>query len=112
MQERWPKICEFFGLVGVPPGQAPDLTYVSREDFARMNAENRESLEKEMKVSLPAVTLMDSTFAFLEAPNFDRHLSLERARRFGFEEERSPMECWTTAFARYHAAKMCYVAAK
>ncbi|KAM4064342.1 sirq protein [Hirsutella rhossiliensis] len=98
----WPAIASWFGLVGVGPagdeGALKPGEYVAKhkQAFAEQNR------PKALKCGVGAGSAqLDAVGWWLK---FDRHLSLERLRVLGFQEQRDPVEGWLGAFEQFRAA--------
>ncbi|KAK0105642.1 hypothetical protein ONS95_004170 [Cadophora gregata] len=101
MKERWPKICEYFGLVGVAPLDEGKGKLLPGE-YLRVNRERLE--EKGLRgVDVWKGDFLD-TYGFY--CNFDRQLILKRIREVGFSEERDPHGSWVEAFEGFRRAGM------
>ncbi|KAL8673607.1 MAG: hypothetical protein Q9168_001962 [Polycauliona sp. 1 TL-2023] len=101
MKERWPKLAAYFGLQGEAPieGKEPVL---KPSEYINKHRAKAEKLR--MKCS-PVFEgeFLDSYGFYLD---FDRQLSLEKARKAGFGEELDPTASWFKAFDRFKAAGM------
>ncbi|KAH9218272.1 hypothetical protein DL95DRAFT_434371 [Leptodontidium sp. 2 PMI_412] len=87
--ERWPMICDYFGLVGVPPLHEGKGALLPGE---YLQAHKEELEERGFNgVSVWKGDFLD-TYGFY--CDFDRQLSLARIREVGFLEERDPHESW------------------
>ena len=101
MSERWPAITKYFGLEGVGP-------VVDARDLLKPG----EYIEKHKRVLgewggkgsrvFKAEYLDEYGYHF----TFDRHMSLEKARKVGFDEEIEPDTSWFKAFDRLRLAGM------
>ncbi|RDW60201.1 hypothetical protein BP5796_11807 [Coleophoma crateriformis] len=98
MQERWPALCSYFGLEGVPPSGSRDALLPG----AYVKAHRHELQKRGMKGTevFKAEFLDNYGFIF----DFDRQFSLQKARRAGFVDEVDPNQSWFTAFDRFKAA--------
>ncbi|KAK0199357.1 hypothetical protein DFS33DRAFT_1401005, partial [Desarmillaria ectypa] len=100
MSERWPFLCEYFGLVGL----APDVEHPrSIADYMKKHAHQREELGLVVKdpMSFGIVDL------WMDWSNFDRY-SVERAREAGFTEETDQKTAWYTVFDRFKRASLIF----
>lgn len=108
--KKWPKLCEYFGLVGVEPSEANGG---SGSDPAAYVSENREKwfeLEKQHGLQSGRVGNDRSYSGFphfiMSMFNFDRNLDLSAMRSI-YEQEDVPVEKpWYTAFDRFRKAKI------
>jgi hypothetical protein len=102
MRERWPQIASWFGLKGVGP---PETASASDQKPSKFIRENEEKLKEAgvKGVDIWNAGQLDSYGYWL---TFDRHLSLERLRKAGFEEERRPEQGWWDAFEMFKKAGM------
>ena len=100
MSKRWSALAGYFGLVGTGPIDDPDLLKPSeyierhRETLIKQGLKGNEVFKGQF---------LDSYGYYL---NFDRQMSLEKARSAGFEEEIDPNSSWFKAFDRFRAAGM------
>ncbi|KAL2062461.1 hypothetical protein VTL71DRAFT_6727 [Oculimacula yallundae] len=101
MAERWPLICEHFGLVGVPSVDEGRGALLPGEYLQA----NKDVLEKKgfKGVDVWKGDFLD-TYGFY--CNFDRQLSLAKIREIGFLEERDPHRSWVESFERFKTAGM------
>ena len=101
MSERWPAITKWFGLEGVWPD-------VNAEDALKPG----EYMEKHKRVLEEQGGKGSRVFKaeYLDGYGyhftFDRHMSLEKVRKVGFEEEIDPNSSWFRAFERLRSAGM------
>lgn len=101
MKERWPKICEYFGLFGVGPTDEGKGALLPGK-YLQANKEKLE--EKGLKgVDVWKGDFLD-TYGFY--CDFDRQLRLKRIRDEGFEEERDPHQSWVETFEAFRRAGM------
>lgn len=110
MADRWPAICAYFGLIGVPPLPVGDPAYVNPSDFMQRYADEKRQMESRMRTRTQEITLMGFIGNCLMIFDFHRHFRLDKARKVGFEEEGTPEGCWLQAFDRYAEAGKLYVA--
>lgn len=118
--EIWPRLAEWFGLVGVGPsenmqdqdralkaGELPQTSlsrtpgeYVAkhRDTFAKHGAVNAAS----GGVGVGSRQL-DSVGYWL---TFDRQLSLKKLRETGFEGDRDPVQGWLESFEKFRSARL------
>jgi hypothetical protein len=98
MSVRWPQIASWFGLKGTPPvGEKKVPSEFIKEHAGRLEEEGVKG------VDIWNAEQLDAYGYWL---TFDRHLSLERLRSVGFEEERRPEEGWWEAFEMFKRAGM------
>ena len=101
MSEHWPAIAQYFGLEGV----GPDVDTKNALKPGEYIEKHKQVLEdwggKGTKV-FRTEALDEYGYHF----TFDRHMSLEKTRDVGFEEEIEPMASWTKAFDRLKMAGM------
>ncbi|KJZ77691.1 hypothetical protein HIM_02868 [Hirsutella minnesotensis 3608] len=99
----WPALAAWFGLVGVGPAGEAGLKpgeYVAKHKhlFGEMG------LDKALSCGVGAGSAqLDAVGWWLK---FDRHLSLDRLRALGFEEQRDPVEGWLEAFQKLRDARI------
>lgn len=107
---KWPIICAYFGLKGVPPtnGSGPDPAQYLGE-----NADRWAELEKKYGLQKGRVSGNSRSFqgfpAFIMSMfDFDRPLDLSKTHQAwgSGKEERNTQEAWYTAFDRFRAAKI------
>ena len=105
MSERWPAIANYFGLEGVGPlsdgGDGKDKLLKPGEYIERHKNILDEWGGKGSRV-FKAEALDEYGYHF----TFDRQMSLDKVRGFGFEEEVEPKASWFKAFDRLRAASM------
>ena len=104
MSARWPALAKYFGLEGVGPvddddGKASVLKPGEYTEKHRRVLEERGVKGNEVF----AAEFLDSYGYYLD---FDRQLSLDKAREAGFEEEIDPKLSWFKAFDRLRKAGM------
>jgi len=100
MQEKWPALAKYFGLEGVGPSDDPNVLPPSKY------AEKHAHVLKQLGIKANTVfqgEFLDTYGFYL---NFDRHMSLEKIRKAGFEEEGDPDLAWFKAFDKYKEAGM------
>ena len=106
MSERWPAIADYFGLEGTGP--LDDDDHAGKEDllkpgeFIEMHKDVWDRWGGKGSRVFKAEALDEYGYHF----TFDRHMSLEKVRGVGFEEEREPNASWFRAFERLRAAGM------
>jgi hypothetical protein len=111
----WPRLAEWFGLVGVGPspessesvdrqgGGNPGEMLMPGEYIAKHRGIFGElGLERAEKAGVSAgASQLDSIGTWL---TFDRQLSLERLKASGFTEERDPVRGWLESFEAFRRA--------
>ena len=98
MSERWPAIANYFGLEGTGPLE--DMEGVLKPgEYIEMH---KGLLDGKASRVFKAEALDEYGYHF----TFDRHMSLEKVRGVGFEEEIDPNASWFKAFDRLRAAGM------
>ncbi|KAJ7277554.1 hypothetical protein C8J57DRAFT_1309612 [Mycena rebaudengoi] len=100
MRERWPLIAAHFGLVGTGPPDPDDI--LKPGEYIIKHADILKERCKKSNAVFKA-EFLDSYGYYL---NFDRHLSLDKARAAGFDEEMDPTGSWLKAFDSFKAAGM------
>ncbi|KAH0840716.1 hypothetical protein AYO21_00630 [Fonsecaea monophora] len=110
MSAKWPAICEYFGLVGVPPLPLGDPTYVSPAQYLEQHKEELRQMESQLGNKIQQVDLMTGLDIWLMNFDFDHHLALGKARSVGFVEEGTVTGSWIQTFDRYRAARKLWVA--
>lgn len=101
MRERWPAIAGYFGLEGVgPSGVSMDV--LKPGEYIEKHKRVWEEWGGKGSRVFKAEALDEYGFHY----SFDRHMSLEKARAVGFEEEIEPMTSWFKAFDRLKMAGM------
>ena len=101
MSERWPAIARWFGLEGVGPDVDAKDALKPGEYMEKHKRVLEEQGGKGSKV-FKAEYLDGYGYHF----TFDRHMSLEKVRKVGFEEEIDPNSSWFRAFERLRSAGM------
>ncbi|KAM0255701.1 hypothetical protein ACHAPA_012384 [Fusarium lateritium] len=108
--QKWPIICEYFGLKGVGPvaeGSAPEPTQYLTE-----HGEKWKEMEKEYGLVSGRVGNMRSCrglpMAIMNAFNFDRHLDMSKTHKMWGKatEEVDTKQAWYLAFDRFRMAKV------
>jgi hypothetical protein len=102
MSERWPQIASWFGLKGVAPPETASASDPKPSDFIREN-EGKLKEAGVKGVDIWNAGQLDSVGYWL---TFDRHLSVERLRGAGFEEDIRPEQGWWNAFEMFKKAGM------
>lgn len=98
MSERWPAIAKYFGLEGVGPRGDKLIPgeYIEKHKHVMEKWGGKGS--RVFKAEMLDVYGYHFTF--------DRHMSLDKVREVGFEEEMEPDGSWFKAFDRLKAAGM------
>ncbi|KAJ9625442.1 hypothetical protein H2204_010304 [Knufia peltigerae] len=107
--QKWPVICEYFGLRGVAPekGSGPDP-----EKYLTTNMDRWVEMEKKYGLQTGRVTQATNFVGFphfiMVLFNFDRHLDLDKMHRiWGSEKEEWDVKTsWWTALDRFKKAKI------
>ena len=101
MSERWPAIAGYFGLKGVGPDfDGKDV--LKPGEYIDKHKQVLEEWFGKVSMVFKAEALDDYGYHY----TFDRHMSLEKARKAGFKEEIEPMTSWFKAFDRLRLAGM------
>ena len=102
--DKWPGICEDFGLEGAPPGPEP----YSIEDFVRKHSATWEQMVQKQGLKQGIMEQFSWPFLYFvtTAFNFDRQYDLSNARSVGFTETIDTVKGYTTAFQRMREAKI------
>ncbi len=100
MREQWPRIAGYFGLVGTGPAVPDDILKpgeytIKHEDVLKNKCKRPNEVFK--------AGFLVSYGYYL---SFDRHMSLDKAREAGFDEEMDPAASWFKAFESFKAAGM------
>lgn len=101
-RQRWPQIASWFGLNGAPPSETASVNDPKPSDFIK---EHQDKLTETgaKTVDIWNAGQLDSVGYWL---TFDRHLSLDRLRGAGFDEEREPENGWWNTFEMFKKAGM------
>ncbi|KAF4969098.1 hypothetical protein FZEAL_10292 [Fusarium zealandicum] len=108
--EKWPVICEYFGLKGVGPaadGSAPEPTQYLAE-----HADKWQEMERKYGLVTGRVGNGRSLGGFpmfiMDAFNFDRHVDMEKTHEMWGRatEEVGTKQAWYTAFDRFRKARI------
>lgn len=100
MAERWPRICNYFGLEGVGPSEDPSTLRPGEYTKKHLH------VLEELGLKANAVFKGDFLDTYGYYLTFDRQLSLDKARSAGFSEEIDPNSSWFKAFDRFRKAGM------
>ncbi|KAF2485174.1 hypothetical protein BDY17DRAFT_246860 [Neohortaea acidophila] len=111
--EKWPAICEYFGLKGTPPPPSGS-SIQSPGDYLNAHIEQWKELERKQSLATGRVgndrSLAGYLYFIMSMFDFDRHLDLTRQnqvlKQAGPVEEWDPKRAWWTAFDRFRAAKI------
>lgn len=101
MSERWPAIAKYFGLEGVAP-LGDDEDALKPGEYIEKHKDVLDKWGGKGSRVFKAEALDGYGYHF----TFDRHMSLEKVRGVGFEEEIEPDGSWFKAFDRLRAAGM------
>ena len=108
--DKWPVICEFFGLKGVGPpagGSGPQPG-----EYIAAHLEEWKKLEKENNLQSGRVgndrSLSFYPYFIMTQFDFDRHMDLSKSHKVWSDktEEVDQKQVWWTAFERYRKAKI------
>ena len=102
MSERWPVIAGYFGLEGVGPDVVVGKDVMKPGEYI----EKHKLALEEWGGKGSTVFKAEALDAYGYHYTFDRHMSLEKARKVGFAEEIEPMTSWFKAFDRLRLAGM------
>ncbi len=104
MTERWPQLCDYFGLVGTAP--ADD----GKDGGKRLRPSQYVMKHKDVleKAGIKGLDVWKA--AFLDDLGYmldmDRHFDMSKLRSIGFTEEVDPGESWKQAFDMFKRAGM------
>lgn len=101
--ERWPAIAAYFGLEGVGPVEN-DPNVLKPGAYIKKHQHVLEEAQHGNKSTL--VFKPDFLDAYGYRLNFDRQMSLDKARSAGFTEEVDPISSWFKTFDRFKKASM------
>jgi hypothetical protein len=105
--EKWPAICDYFGLVGVGP-EDDDRDKFSVTNYMQQHKSEWEEYEK--KHELKSGIVQSTGFEFLEVlitlGMFDRHYDLSKISHAGFQEREDTLGNYLDTFALMKRAKM------
>ena len=111
--QKWPVICDFFGLKGTPP--PPGGTGQSPGEYLSTHIEQWKEIEKKYSLATGRVGNDRSLGIFsafiMQYLTFDRQLDLNKQHKTwnsngGKAEEIDSKTAWWTAFERFRAAKI------
>ena len=102
MSERWPAIANYFGLEGTGPVDDDD----GKEEGPLKPGEYIEMHKGVWDGKGSRVFKAEALDEYGYHFTFDRHMSLEKVKEVGFEEEMEPNASWFKAFERLRAAGM------
>lgn len=104
--ELWPRIADWFGLVGVGPRDGMPAVKPGEYIAEHQHQFLENGLPKAVKDGVGAGRMqLDSIGWWL---TFDRQLSPERLRVCGFTEQRDPIEGWLRAFGQFENAGLIF----
>ncbi|KAH7065117.1 hypothetical protein B0J12DRAFT_613154 [Macrophomina phaseolina] len=108
--DRWPALCECFGLEGVGPDEGGEgFAKAAPVGFLREHPDQVEALERDKGVRLQEMPIGEGLEMWLHVFDFDHHLKLDKARSVGFAEEVPLRQMWKTAVERYARAGRAYL---
>ncbi|KAJ9630178.1 hypothetical protein H2204_008683 [Knufia peltigerae] len=105
-EEKWPMLCEYFGLKSAPPSDN------SREVRAYINDNMGRWKELEQKYGLrddiaqSGITMPGFEILHLILADFDRQYDMSKIYRAGFKEDYSVMDIWGKTWDEMRKAKM------
>ena len=103
MSERWPAIANYFGLEGTGPlDDGKEEGLLRPGEYIEMHKGVLDRWGGKGSRVFKAEALDEYGYHF----TFDRHMSLEKVKGVGFEEEMEPNASWFKAFDRLRAAGM------
>ena len=102
---KWPVLCEYFGLKGLPPTDGPGPDPV---EFLIANASTWRELEKKYGLQTGRAGNFGGYPHFLMTLfDFDRQLDLSKARKvWGSTEEQTTADAWYRVFDRFRDARI------
>lgn len=105
--EKWPKLCAYFGLRGVPPDEETKKLGTAKQ-FVNAHQKTWQELVKEHGLKEGIMEkyswgFMDGTMGHFD---FDRQFDLSAIRAVGFEEEVDSSDGYRVAFDRMRAARI------
>lgn len=104
MEERWPQLCEYFGLVRTAPADKSEDADLSLRP-SKYVMKHKGVLEK---AGIRGLDVWKA--AFLDELGYkldmDRHFDMTKLRSVGFIEEVDPKESWKQAFDMFKKAGM------
>ncbi|KAI0506926.1 hypothetical protein F5B22DRAFT_621895 [Xylaria bambusicola] len=118
--ELWPRLTNWFGLVGTGPvedstidqsslavGELPEAArapkpgeYIARHKTVFSQCGNEKAIDRGVSAGCRQ---LDSVGYWL---TFDRHLSLKKLRETGFKADRDPIEGWIESFEMFRKAEL------
>lgn len=109
---KWPIMCEYFGLKGVPPSK--EGLGVKLPEFFKDNLSRYKDMEKQYGLVSGRVdndrTLVEGSQMLLQFLDYDRRLDLTKCHKawnnHGQAEEVDSRTAWWTAFDRFRQAKI------
>ncbi|KEF56738.1 uncharacterized protein A1O9_06928 [Exophiala aquamarina CBS 119918] len=105
--ERWPVICEWFGLIGTPPveGSTQPFYYLKSHLSAWIKLVNEHGLKRNLIQDELSPGKGHYQQHIMSELCFNRTLNLGKARRAGFHEVSDLRKTWWTAFDRLRESK-------
>ncbi|KAK4496025.1 hypothetical protein PRZ48_013294 [Zasmidium cellare] len=111
-EQKWPVICEFFGLKGTPPPEGRSGPQPG--EYLASNLKRWKELEKQYGLATGRVgndrSLAGYQYLIMTLFDFDRQLDLSKMhgawKQGGEVEESDTKGVWWTAFERFRAAKI------
>lgn len=102
--QKWPGLCEYFGLVGEGPGEK----YEPLDEFAKKNQGVWDGVVERHGLKTGRLESYGWLFLYfiMDKFDFDRQYDLSKARSVGFKETIDTVKGYTIAFDRMRAAKV------
>jgi hypothetical protein len=102
--QKWPGLCEYFGLVGEGPGEK----YEPLGEFAKKNQGVWDGVVERHGLKTGRLESYGWPFLYfiMDKIDFDRQYDLSKARSVGFKETIDTVKGYTIAFDRMRAAKV------
>ena len=99
-EEKWPQLCEYFGLKSAPPSdESKEVRAYINDNLAIWKAlEKRHKLRTDIAQS--EVTMPGFEVLHLSLADFDRQYDLTKIYNAGMQEETTIKETWWTTFDR------------
>lgn len=100
--DKWPGICEYFGLKGTGPAEGTKKP----SEFIEENKSGYDEVVKAEGLKMNAAEKYQAPFLdfVMGVFDFDRQYSLEKIRRVGFEDKKDTVKGYTDAFGRLKTA--------
>lgn len=108
-ETKWPVLCDYFGLKGVPPPKNADgnelevRKYIKNHLDIWKKLEEKHGLQKDIADS--ALIFPGFEYFLLTQCDFDRQYDMTKMYSTGFHEERSTKEAWYGVWDRMRKAK-------